>query len=348
MSKNLYDNFRKNGKNLRQQPSGRAWKRLESRLDGSQGVQRTLHTRWWIMAASVLLLVGVMVGITLATERSNNMTAQNKAGAFFVSEDLTYTDTDVQNIAAVQLQKRMDSPDWQPINEGEAGSRLVAVHLNKSPRRTAHLEPQVSMIQDVTSPVPPSKKELKKMKKAAKKEAERARKEAATTQAVTNADTPKTVITNSGRPGGAYNNFTDYMWLNGDWDVKNSPYKISENWTFSGGHELTNSQTMASSAQMPFIIGLQCGRVMCQMKMVTDASGETEMFDMTDRRNGSFEYWSLGKGFPEVVLIKKTDNDNYTLTISGGQAGTRQKEYFTKSGFVFGRDGTAVRTLKRK
>ena len=60
MSKNLYDNFRKNGRNLRQQPSGRAWKRLESRLDGSQGVQRTLHTRWWVMAASVLLLVGVM------------------------------------------------------------------------------------------------------------------------------------------------------------------------------------------------------------------------------------------------------------------------------------------------
>ena len=89
MSKNLYDNFRKNGRNLRQQPSGRAWKRLESRLDGSQGVQRTLHTRWWIMAASVLLLVGAVIGISLSSERNPTMTAQNEAGAFFVSEDLT-------------------------------------------------------------------------------------------------------------------------------------------------------------------------------------------------------------------------------------------------------------------
>ncbi|MGK0363838.1 MAG: hypothetical protein ACI85O_000892 [Saprospiraceae bacterium] len=341
MSKNLYDNFRKNGRNLRQQPSGRAWKRLESRLDGSQGVQRTLHTRWWVMAASVLLLVSAVMGITLTTERSNTMTAKNEAGAFFASEDLTYTDTDVQNIAAVQLQKRIESADWQPINEGKAGSRLVAVFVNKSPSRTANADPQVSMVQDVTSPTPPSKKERSKIK-------EQAEKDAKTNKPAVTTDTPKPVTTNSGRSGGAYNNFTDYMWLDGNWEVKNSPYSISENWTFNGGHELTNSQTMATSAQMPFIIGLQCRRVMCQMKMVTEPSGETEMFDMTDRRNNRFEYWSLGKGYPEVVLIEKLDENNYTLTISGGQVGTKQKEYFTKSGFVFGRDGAAVRTLKRK
>ena len=352
MSKNLYDNFRENGKDLRQQPSGRAWKRLESRLDGSQGVQRTLHTRWWVMAASVLILVGIVAGIMLTTERRNTMTAQNEAGAFFASEDLTYTDTDVQNIAAVQLQKRIESPDWQPINEGKAGSRLVAVHVNKSPSRTSNTEPQISMVQDITSPLPPTKKELSKMKRQAEKDARKAAKKAKnegkTNKPTITSDTPKPVTTNSGRPGGAYNNFTDYMWLVGDWDVKNSPYQISENWTFNGGHELSNSQTKATSAQMPFIIGLQCRRVMCQMKMVTEPSGETEMFDMTDKRSNSFEYWSLGKGFPEVVLINKIDNDSYTLTISGGQVGTKQKEYFKKSGFVFGRNGAAVRTLKKQ
>ena len=355
MSKNIYDNFRENGKDLRQQPSGRAWKRLESRLDGSQGVQRTLRTRWWIMAASVLLLVGALVGITLTTEGSSTMTAQNEAGAFFVSEDLTYTDTDVQNIAAVQLQKRIESADWQPINEGKAGSRLVAVHLNKSPSRAANAEPQIAMANDITSPMPPSKKELKKMKKVAKKEAKAAEKaakrtpkEATNKPVTTTTDAPKTVTTNSGRSGGAHNNYTNYMWLEGDWDVINSTYEISENWTLSGGHELTNSQTKATSVQMPFIVGLQCGRVMCQMKMVTEPTGETEMFDMTDETDNRIEYWNLNKGYPEVVLIEKTDSNNYTLTISGGQVSTKQKDYFTKSGFIFGSKGTAVRTLKRK
>jgi len=348
MSKNLYDNFRENGRNLRQQPSGRAWKRLESRLDGSQGVQRTLHSRWWLMAASVLLLVGAVAGIMLTTESNNNMTAQNKAGAYFVSEDLTYTDTDVQNIAAVQLQKRLDNADWHPINEGKVGSRLMPVHINKSPSRLNEVEPQIAMVQDLTSPVPTSSKELKKMKKQAKKEAKVAKEEAKTQKPQVTTDAPATVTTNSGRPGGAYNNYTDYMWLNGDWEVQNSTYQISENWTFSGGHELTNSQTRATSKQMPFIIGLQCRRVMCQMKMVIEPTGETEMFDMTDKQSNRFEYWSLGKSYPEVVLIEKSDNDNYTLTISGGQVGTKQKEYFIKSGFIFRRDGSAVRTLKRK
>lgn len=325
MSKNLYDNFRDNGKNLRQQPNEKAWKRLESRLDGSQGVQRTLHTRWWVMAASVLILVGVVAGMMLTTERKNTMTAQNKAGAFFVSEDLTYTDTNVQNIAAVQLQKRIESADWQPINEGKAGSRLVAVHVNKSPSRAANVEPQIAMVQDVTSPVPSSEEDINKMNKEAKK-----------------------VTASNGRAGSAHNNFSDYMWLDGNWEVKNSPYAISENWTFNGGHELTNSQTMATSPQMPFIVGLQCGRVMCQMKMVTEANGQTEMFDMTDKTNNRFEYWSLGKGFPEVVSIEKLDDNNYTLSISGGQVGVKQKVYFTKSGFIFGQNGNAVRTLKRK
>ena len=162
MSKNLYDNFRENGRNLRQQPSGRAWKRLESRLDGSQGVQRTLHSRWWVMAASVLLLVGAVIGMTLSAEKNSNKTAQNNGEAFFVSEDLTYTDTDVQNIAAVQLQKRFDSEDWQPINEGKAGSRLLPVHINKSPSRASNPEPKITMVQDLTSPVPTSRRELKK------------------------------------------------------------------------------------------------------------------------------------------------------------------------------------------
>ena len=160
--------------------------------------------------------------------------------------------------------------------------------------------------------------------------------------------TKDAATSNTGRPSGAYNVYTDYMWLDGDWEVQNSAYQLSDKWVFNGGHEFTNSHSVATSAQMPFIIGFQCGRAMCQMKMVMDETGETGLYDMTDTSNNRFEYWNLGKGYPEVVLFENIDNNNYTMTISGGQVGTKQKDYFTKSGFVFRRDGSAVRTMKKK
>jgi len=333
MSKNLYDNFRQNGRNLRQQPSPRAWKRLESRLDGSQGVQRTLHTRWWMMAASVALLAGLVVGITVMTEGTNNQTAQkDSGGAFFVSEDLTYTDTDVQNMPSVQLQKRIDNQEWQPINEGKAGSSLVAVHINKSPSRGSNVEPQVAMSQDVTTPLPPMQKNSE---------------QAGNIQA-DQSESPQVVNANR-QPGnsGAYNSFADYMWLQGNWKVQKSAYVFTENWTLNGGQELTNSQTPATTARMPFIIGLQCFRVMCNLKMVIDGSGEAEKFEMTDKTANGWEYWSQGKGFPEVVTLTKQNNSNYTVQLSGGKVGAEQQKYLTESGFVFAKDDTATRYMQR-
>lgn len=342
MSKNLYDNFRENGSNLRQKPSPRAWKRLESRLDGSQGVQRTLHTRWWIMAASVALLVGAIVGLTMISEGANNQTAQmENGGAFFVSEDLTYTDTKVQNMPSVQLQKRIDNAEWQPINEGEADRRLVAVHINKSPSRGANAEPQIAMIQDITTP-----QRTTKTKKTQVINAD-AQEEVKINEPKTTENSQALPAKRKSQQGGAYNNFSDYMWLEGDWKVQKSAYNFTENWLFNGGHELTNSQTPATTARMPFIIGLQCYGVMCNMKMVIDGTGEAQKFEMTDKTRDSWEYWTQGKGYPEVALFEKQNDNNYTLTISGGKVGTAQRKYLTESGFVFRKNGSAVRSMQR-
>lgn len=130
MSHNLFDNIEENGKNLQQMPSDRAWRKLENRLDGRQGVQRTMVARRKLMAVSVLLLLGVMVGLLVFTQRSTTLSAQ-KDGATLVAEDLAYTNENVKDIAAFQLQKQFESKDWQPINEGKVGRRLIAVKVNE-------------------------------------------------------------------------------------------------------------------------------------------------------------------------------------------------------------------------
>lgn len=311
MSKNLYDNFRETGSNIRRQPSERAWKRLENRLDGSQGVQRTLRTRWWIMAASVLLLVGITAGIILSSEKESSLTAAAESTGQFVSEDLVYTDTKVENIPAVRLQNRIESQTWQPVNEGKSGQRLIAVHVNKSPRHAAQ-----PASQDVI---------------------------AATESAV--AVTADTTVPTRQSHGGARHPFADYLWLEGSWQTQND---IREEWQMHGGYELTNAGSMTDSRAMPFIFGLQCYSQMCDLKMVTDATGATETYELSDKTADEFEFWSTGKAYPETVIIRRVNKNEFVLNIAGSKVSAAQQKYLTANGFVFAGDGSARRVMKRR
>ena len=320
MSKNLYDNFRKNGSKLTQQPSDRAWKRLENRLDGSSGVQRTLTSRWWLMAASVALMVAVTAGVMLFTENTSQETAQAEGRAFFVSEDLEYTDTDVRQYAAVQLQKRLDNNDWQPINEGKVGQRLVAVRVNKSPSRAS--KPQAADNQGYI---------------------------AAEAQAVQTAPKTKNAARQNTRTGRQKPDaYADFKWLPGTWITTVGGQKIVDVWQMHSGAELTNAGSPATAARMPFIVGLQCYGTMCDLKMVINQTGTTQLFALTEKNARTAEFWSEGKGFPETVMLQKVADDTFQIRIEGGKPNSAQRKYLEESGFVFRANGAAVRTARRR
>lgn len=302
---------------MRQQPSDRAWKRLENRLDGSAGVQRTLTGRWWLMAASVAIMVAATAGLILFTETSSQQTAQANGETFFVSEDLVQTDTDVQQYAAVQLQKRMESADWQPINEGKAGQKLVAVRVNQSPSRASKPQPQI------------------------------ARAKAETTEEVARVAPVQQSARTGGRP--KPNAYADYQRLPGTWITTTADgEEITEIWQQHSGMELTNAGSPAVTARMPLIIGLQCYSTMCDLKMVLNQTGATQLYALTEKTENKFEFWSEGKGFPETVTLQFFGEKTARFIIEGGKPGSTQRKYLEDSGFVFQKNGSAVRTMKKQ
>lgn len=257
---------------MRQTPDNRAWKRLENRLDGRQGVQRTLVARAWIMAASVVLLVGVMIGLMTLTERNNSMTASAQGN--LLMEDLDVSDLESPDIPAVRLQQELEKNMWTPISEGKAGRQLVAVHINKSPSRGNKIEGKSTALEVV-------------------------------------------------------------KWLEGEWIIPQSVHHKSETWSFNGVDEISNAGTPVTSMRMPFITGIQCRGMNCELKMVIDGTGETSRYELLSEKEGLLEFQSYSEEYPQRVIIRKESDDKFLMEISEGQAQDAQILFFKERGFIF-------------
>jgi len=123
-NKNIFDSFRENAKHLEETPSDRAWQRLEARLQEQQqpAKMRTLMTRRWAIAASLLVVLSVLSVLSTFLVQSKTSFAEAVMSTKEMGEEqLVMIDAIPYNVA--QLNKNYATAS---IEEGNTSTKLKA------------------------------------------------------------------------------------------------------------------------------------------------------------------------------------------------------------------------------
>jgi len=117
-NKKMEDLFRNADSKLAERPSSRAWRNLDRKLDKHRNRSRMTILRNWSMAASLLLLVGVLYVFNNISQKNGNIVA--------MSETPQSMD-DLANLNVKPIASKMASQELyqKRIDEGVKGKKLV-------------------------------------------------------------------------------------------------------------------------------------------------------------------------------------------------------------------------------
>lgn len=130
MSKDIFDLFKDNEHKLNQEPSPKAWSRIERRIQGPKPIarRRKMHTSssFLSIAASLALVIGLIsvISIMVGNKKQERAIAMNYEP--FVIEALDVSTADVEIEKHTRQTQQQDLKPLKPINEGRAEQKLVA------------------------------------------------------------------------------------------------------------------------------------------------------------------------------------------------------------------------------
>ena len=237
----LFDLFRDNEHKLHEYPSADAWRRLEQRLDAHRRRRRIAVYRPIAMAATVILLVGMVALFTWVSHTLDQ--EKSRTNAYFVLlEDLPPGEGSsfyAQNLA---LREKYDEAEFE---EGDSQKRF---HVNK-PRQASVATPQAGEEPSGGFPVNPAL-----LKKRTDMEVDYSPKNQPQALVL---DTPEQEITADDKLAGAEapSAVSDekaartapaaksaptenpFPWLTGTWQRDDPNAPVFEEWTFKSGQE---------------------------------------------------------------------------------------------------------------
>ncbi len=136
--KNIFDQFREKGHSLSEQPSPRAWDRLERRLDNRPRSSTSRTFRWLGIAASLAVLVTALAALSwlMQLEKKDRFAMNNAIPSHL--EDLQWSDQ--ADFKAVQVRYTYQNRGSNPLPEGSSDKKLIAKINQPGPEREQAVE----------------------------------------------------------------------------------------------------------------------------------------------------------------------------------------------------------------
>lgn len=147
--RDISDLFREH-RNIEIQPSPKAWRKLDRKLDNHRRRGRRNVHRLMAMAAAFLLLVVFVLALTMVVgDLDNKQMAYNESTPVQV-EDLDITDSDLEAFRVVSFTHHLADRMAAPISEGQPDRRLVPAGASEAEnsRSAAARERKVANLAD--------------------------------------------------------------------------------------------------------------------------------------------------------------------------------------------------------